>query len=558
MHRLTAPAGHLLVAALATFPLVLSPLSRLIGHEDVDVWNHAWGPWWYWLSLGRGHLPWETTLLGAPDGGVLWYIDPWGALAGAPLVGILGVVGAYNAVLFVWLALTSLAAHRLARSLGATGLTPWIASVATACSPYVLSEVHNGVSEAVGVQWAIFALAAARGAIDAPSWRRWAATGLWLGVTAAGTWYYALGAAVTIATWTALRFDRRAAAGLALAGVLSAALAAPVYAVVSASVHSPRSLVQRGELGAADREMLLSHNAVDPRAWVAPGGFQSVDLASSGEAFRHSSYLGLVALALAFASRRPAVLAGAIPCALLGLGPYLWWSGAWVELAPGTRIGLPFQWLLSVLPDAAATHAQRVSLPVIAVVAALAAVGAGRVPRPWLLLPIVAMDALLSAPWPLARAPALDTTAHAALREGAVLDLPAEVGATMATSRYLVYQTASGRPIPYRPDARAGTSTLLGIPSFWVLAIPSIARPEHRAPLERMAADIKDVSLYDLVGKGIRWVVVHRELDRAAQGIAGTERQLEAWFGAPEIVGTHVVFDTRRATSSRGRILPRE
>jgi hypothetical protein len=533
---------------------VLSPLSRLIGHPDVDVWNHAWGPWWYWRTLGTGTIPWDTPLLAAPDGGVLWYIDPLGALAGAPLVGVLGVVGAYNAVMFAWAALASVAGRDLARALGAEDGASWVAAVAVACSPYVLSELHDGVSEAAGVHWSVFALAAAWRAVEAPSARRWAIAGAWLGVAATGTWYLAFGAATVVATWAALR--RRP--GVLLAGVVALALAAPVLAVVRASVDSPRSLVMRAELGHADRELLLSHNAVDPRAFVAPLGFQSVDLTARGEAFRHSSYVGLVALALALAARRRDALAGAVPAAVLGLGPYLWWGGEWVRTAAGDRLGLPFLWVSAVLPAAAATHAQRVAWPALAVVAGLAAVGASRLsPRARAVaVALVAADALLASPWPLARAEELDVRAHTAIRaasrEGIVLDLPAEVGNTMTTSRYFVYQAYSDHPVPYRPDARAGTSSLLGVPAFAVLALPSMSRPEHRDRVAATVSSLSEVDLGVLVQKGVRWVVVHRELERGEQGLAGIERQLVAWFGQPTVTGTHAVWETR---AGRGAVL---
>ena len=36
----------LAVAMVVTWPASLSPASTLIGHPDVDVWNHAWGFWY--------------------------------------------------------------------------------------------------------------------------------------------------------------------------------------------------------------------------------------------------------------------------------------------------------------------------------------------------------------------------------------------------------------------------------------------------------------------------------------------------------------------------------
>ena len=35
----------LAVAMVVTWPASLSPATTLIGHPDVDVWNHAWGYW---------------------------------------------------------------------------------------------------------------------------------------------------------------------------------------------------------------------------------------------------------------------------------------------------------------------------------------------------------------------------------------------------------------------------------------------------------------------------------------------------------------------------------
>lgn len=552
----------LLIALGVTFPLVLDPLGRLVGHPDVDVWNHAWGPWWYARSLAEGHLPFRTELLLAPRGGVLWYIDPLGALLGAPLVPLLGAVGAYNAVVVLQVALAAAGGRALARALGAGPGEAWLGAVATAASPYLLSEIHNGVSEAAGVGVAAFALATGRRALTEGGFRRWALAGALLGLTAVGTWYYGFGVALTLAAWTLLGPDDprpgrlHAIAGLGLAALVAAALAGPALAVAKASVEHPESIVLRGELRDADRELILSHNAVDPRAYVAPLGFQSVDLAARGEAFRHSSYVGLVALALALAARRPRALLGVVPALVLSLGVWLWWGGAWVETGSGARLALPFRALLAVLPDTAATHAQRVGLPVVLTVAALAAVGLGRLPiraRP-VAAALVLLDALASAPWPLARAPALDLAAHRALaaRGGTVLDLPGEVGATMATSRYLVYQTASGLPIPYRPDARAGTASLLGLAPFHALVLPSLSRPEHRDQMARSMAETRTLDPGQLHRDGgVRWIVTHRELAPEATGLDRTEALLRAWFGEPEVIGTHAIWDASRPRAAR-------
>ncbi len=609
--------GCLLIALLATFPLVVTPFTRLIGHPDVDVTNHAWGPWWWWVTFGRGGLPWQTSLLANPGGGVLWFIDPFVAAVGAPLVGLVGVVGAYNLAILAAVAVGAAGGRALAQSFGASPAAAWIGAIAAVCGPYLTSEVHNGVSEAVGVGWSAFALAAGRRALAGevagavatpvagsasrgsriPSWiRPWLPVGVWLGIAASGTWYYGFAAGLTIGTWAVLEAravrDRaraiRFVCGALSSGVLAGIVAAPVLYLLRSSTADRRSLVVRGDVGEAVRELLLAHNAVDPRAFVAPGGFQSVDLAAGGEAFLHSSYVGLLALGLAgfgvwgrLALQR--ALLGAVPCAVFSLGVYLWWAGDWVGLPWGMRLALPFGGLVSLLPDGGATHAQRLAWPVVVTIAALAAVGAERLAARirhvqrglgaglalTLLGALVTADLLAASPWPLARVEALDLRSHErifalsraeraaagpdAADGGGVLDLPAEVGATMATSRYLVYQTASDLPIPYRPDARGGTARIFGDPWFSMLFLLSAAREEQVAALRTRLANVTFVDLRLVEERSrIRWIVLHQELERGRGDIPRLEAQLRLWFGEPHALGSHLTWDVRARKGDRG------
>lgn len=595
MKRAVSAACYGLLAMFASFPMVFTPISRLVGHPDVDATNHAWGPWWWWWTLGRGELPWSTNLLAAPTGGVLWFIDPFTAAVGAPFVGVLGAVGAYNLAIAASLTIVAAGGRALARAMGASEAASWLGAAACVLSPYVLSELHNGVSEAVNVGWASLTLAAARRAIDGPNLtlRPWVIVGLWLGVTAMGTWYYAFAVGITIAAWVVLEGTRGSRGSLerlrsmplqrgALAAVVALGVASPVLTLIQASISDPRSLVVRGTVAPEVREFLQAHNAVDPRALISPLGFQSVDLAGQGEAFLHSSYLGLVGLglaALALAHGGPTlrrVAWGVAPTAILSLGAYLWWDGAWVELGEG-RIPLPFGVLTRLLPEAGSTHAQRLVWPAIAVVAALAARGMESLasnPRRLILSALVVLDLLLASPWPLARLEVMDTRAHEHVARQAqaelaasvgvshpparvVLDLPAEVGQTMATSVYLLYQTISGLPIPYRPDARGGTAAILGIRAFNTLYAPSAARPEEIERLHRELAGQThiDIGSLETVG-GVRWIVLHRELERGGGDVARLQAQLEEWFGRGEEAGPHLTFDVRRRRDDGGRVLP--
>ncbi len=128
-------ASHVGLALLVSFPMLRQPFHRLVGSPDVDVWNHAWGPWWWWDSLSQGQLPWRTLLLKWPVGGELWFIDPLLALVGAPLVPLLGPVGAYNGAMLLSLAFSSWAAGRLAGALGVKGGARFVASAVLVGAP---------------------------------------------------------------------------------------------------------------------------------------------------------------------------------------------------------------------------------------------------------------------------------------------------------------------------------------------------------------------------------------------------------------------------------------
>ena len=435
------------MAVVLTWPALLG--QRLLGDPAVDVWNHAWGYWYVAEALGRGTLPLHTELVGGPAGGTLWFIDSAGAFVMTPVTWLLGPALAYNLVLIGRLALTGLATQGLARELGSPG---WLAGAAAMTSPLLLCELSNGIAEVCAAQWLACSLWAAA---TAKSWRGWALVGLCMGLSGVVTFYYGLAAAALVAVLAVWKRDPRALLALGI----QALLVLPIWLLFKASLAAPDALIRRGmELDLA----LIEHNAVDPRVFLMPGDFQSVDLAKEyGEPFVHTGYLRWSLLLLAAWAtwlRRElwgwwAVVAASL---LLGMGNYLFW-GEFVQV--GERmIALPFGWLRAVLPEVAITHPLRFALGAQLVLAALAAcapLGRWR----WPALAVVVAEGLFasSARWPLPTSPAEVPEVYASLDQGMVLDLPAEVGTTMLTSRYFWFQTSHGRPIPWTPDVRRGS-----------------------------------------------------------------------------------------------------
>jgi hypothetical protein len=554
MRRWLHAAAYVALAVLATWPMVLSPMGRLLGDGDVDVWNHAWGPWWWAASLADGQLPWQTELLRYPEGGVLWFIDPLMAGVATPLVPLLGVAGAYNLALLLDVAFTAWAARRLALAFGCREAPSWVASVAAVGSAWLACELHNGITEATHLGFVALALAWGHEACKEPSLKAWAKAGLGVGLATAASPYLGLGTGIALLV-RGLPHIRFAWAG----GLVALVTASPVLAAMKGQLHAVDAIVKHPpEMNA----QLALHNAVDPRTFVQPFGFRSVDL--SAEGFEHSMYLGLFALGLALYSRRWAWWPSVLACLVFALGPYLYLSGSGLVVAGGGHLRLPWWLIQSLAPGLAVTHPLRLAVPALMLICGLAAVGAWRLtrivperPRPFALALIgllVGLDGfvLSGSTWPHQTADASLPAVYEGLARNpgdpvgeGILDLPTDAGETMGTSRYLYWQAAHWRPIPYAPDARASTSALIDLRAFRRLAALSPRRGDEAMRLDLMDAPDEGNPAAELVGGllgvGIRWIVVHTELDPDGR-IAPT---IDSWLGPGVEVGTAVRWDLK-------------
>lgn len=544
-------AAWLGVAALVTLPGAAQLRSRLLGDPRVDVWNHAWGYDWVARRLAAGELPWHTDLVGAPEGGVLYFIDAAGAVCAAPLTLLAGPAVGFNVTLLVRVALAGAAGQGLAQRLFGRG--PWTAVAGVGCAtlPFLLAELGNGISEVAGFAWVLFALTAAARATDSGRWSDALLAGLLVGWSAAVSFYYGFVAALLCGVWMlGGAVARRRSRGLSTtvsqscAGLFgAAALGLPPWLAFRASLAASDALIRRPEgLNLA----LLAHNAVDPRVYVAPGAFQSVDLAQVyGEPFLHTAYLRWSVLALVVvglvgraAGRRTLApwLGVAALSLLLGLGDYLWFGGDWVRVG-GWLLSLPFGWLKAALPQVAITHPLRLSIGGQLILTVLAAGGARwlcrQVSRPRLVAGLLALGVALegglgsAAQWPIPLSDASVAPVYQRLPAGPVLDLPAEAGTTMRTSRWFWLQTAHGRPIPWTPDVRLGSARDPGL-------LRALGDPRARGFLTEAPHPL-DASAASHLRQTYGAVVLHVELAEAA-GLGDYGVVLTQAFGDPEVV----------------------
>lgn len=531
----------LILASIVLFPMILSPVERMVGSEKVDIWNHSWGAWWWQHSLLQGEFPWETTLLHYPDGGTLWFIDPILAILGAPL-SLISVSFAYNFSLLLYLAFGSWAARRFAIALKASPSASWVASIVFIASAWTISEVHNGITEAINIGPVALGLAWVEDAVQEKltPFRAWAKAGLGIGLATIASPYLGLGVGIA-----ALIRGLPKIQYAWLGGLVSLLIAAPTMFLFQAPLLAENAIIKRPQ---GMNPFLALHNAVDPRTFFVPFGFQSVDLSSEG--FVHSMYLGIFALILGFKAWRDhrAWVITALSCMIFSLGPFLYWGDSWVLLGEA-RLQLPWFFLQNMFSGLAVTHPLRLAIPALAIVAGLAAVGAttpywlDRMKRLYLILLVEGLI-ISGAPWPLETADADYPKAYELIkadnRNVGVLDLPTDAGGTMRASRYLYWQTYHHKGIPYAPDARASTSSLLNIPAFRRLAAMCTRREDEDRALGLHNKAPGSTHAQMLQNQGIGWIVLHHDIDPAA--VQDLQEVLQADLGTGMIIDKATIW----------------
>ncbi len=547
-----------LLVALLAVALVLGPSlgpGRLVGDEGLDVWSHVWGLGEVARALGEGRLPWRPPGIAWPDGGVLWYIDPLGALVALLPVWLVGPELGYTAQLAVQVGLAAAAGFAYGRALGGSG---WVAGLGLATTPFLLGELHNGIAEAC---WLGLVAASGAAAVQRSPW-----TGLWVGLAWVGTPYHGLSAALLASTHLLTDPDApppRARAGALLRMLALAALvAAPATLALNLALADPAALTQKPPPG--DNWPVFRINAIDPLALIRPGDFWTVDLQGPLEApFRRTSYLGLGLLALGSLrlgrdKKRRNLLVPILVGVVLSLGPYLWWRGDWARLPDGRLVALPFRALLAVA-GVSMDHPLRFIGGALVGLAGLADGAISGRRRPWLaptLAAVVVVEQLLLAPspWPLATAPSGLPEVYGALpADGrAVIDLPADRGDSIATNRYLYWQGLHGRPIPYA--AKVGSQ---GFPSLnpalrtWTAAGRLTPVPESAPGAPQPGSDLS-AAVAELAAQGFGWVVLHPELLAKPELLAAHREVLDPWLGAPREIEGRLVWEIPALSAPSG------
>lgn len=462
--RLLRLAVYSLLACWVTWPAPLQLGTSVPGAGRSDLGNSLWSLWFVEHELSSGVIPWRTTLLGWPDGGVLLVADPLNAIIGLPLVAAFGLLAAYSLLCIGHVVFSGLAAHALGLYLWGDRRAAWVAGVGFALAPVLISGMQNGTSEAIAGGWLPLSVLALLKALDRGGPGRIVFAGLCLFLAALSSWYMGIcawlfWAGFLFAARPGISRGRRLGRSVTVA-VLGLALTLPWAAAAHAGVQDPDNLVgikHEKELDTVRRSI----GPADPRGWFVPGDFRSPDfseLSRYGEEFVHCHYLGWLLILAAGAgcvrkgpgSGRGAVLVAGLGGLVLAMGPVVCMDGtAWVI---DRRLAVPLPYfVIEDLPGfSSLSLLYRLGAAASLALALLAAGAVRALPQSWaapLLAVLVALEFRLAAPVhglpdtsQMALDPAFDVLADAP--KGAVINYPVAGGRS-----YLYEQSVHHKPL---------------------------------------------------------------------------------------------------------------
>jgi hypothetical protein len=155
-----AAIGYVLLTSVLTWPLARHLQTHLLGDLSGDTGAYVWNIWIFSHELlEHAHLPFFTGHVLAYTGGADLTLHNYaaiGGLLGAPLLGTLGVVGTYNALLMAFMVLSGLGVFVLARRLGLGVAAAWSAGALFVASPVLTARETGHFSLVIAASLPLF------------------------------------------------------------------------------------------------------------------------------------------------------------------------------------------------------------------------------------------------------------------------------------------------------------------------------------------------------------------------------------------------------------------
>jgi hypothetical protein len=186
-------AGYSALACALTWPLPRHLHSRLLGAVSGDLGVYIWNLWIFRHELvEHGRMPFSTDHVFAYTDGADFSLHNYTPLAdalGVPLIGMMGLVGAFNVLLLAKIVLTALAMFLLCRRLGVSSTSAWIAGALFVASPVMVARQTTHVSLVAAAALPLFLWALSR-ALDSGRRRDGALVGAVVAIATYSDAYY--------------------------------------------------------------------------------------------------------------------------------------------------------------------------------------------------------------------------------------------------------------------------------------------------------------------------------------------------------------------------------
>ena len=269
-----------LLSVLLTWPLPRYLRTRLLGDPAGDLGVYIWNIWIFRHEIVRhASLPFSTDHLfgeGITADFSLHNYAPIAGVLGAPLIGPLGVVAAFNVILLTFIALSGAGTFVLARRLGLGPVAAWCAGALFMGSPVLSARATAHFSLVIAVALPLFLWALLR-ALDTARVRDAAIVGAFVALAVYSDAYYGVYCVLMgafVVTWRYTRVEQFAGRGANpwAARAVTAMIVFICVAIAWRVVMGPSAFVAgpfRIRLNTFYTPVLILTSAVALRAWLA-------------------------------------------------------------------------------------------------------------------------------------------------------------------------------------------------------------------------------------------------------------------------------------------------
>ena len=163
---LAACVGYAALVCVLTWPLPVRMTTHLTGSPSGDTGVYVWNLWVFGRELlHNGRAPFSTDYVFAESGTVdlsLHNYTPLAGLIAAPFLGPLGIVGSFNMVLLIAMMTSAVGAFALARQLGLSPRSAWVAGALFIAAPALTARATAHFSLVAAAPLPFFAAALLR------------------------------------------------------------------------------------------------------------------------------------------------------------------------------------------------------------------------------------------------------------------------------------------------------------------------------------------------------------------------------------------------------------